>query len=188
MVSNLAAEYPLLTADDLVGLPATEDRVELVAGRVERMAPAGFEHGLIAAAVAHALRSFVLERGLGAVVSAETGFLLKRDPDTVRAPDVGFVAVERLATGGRPVGFFAGAPDLAFEVVSPTDTAEAVDAKVLDYLDTGSRQVWILSPRRRTLRVVESRERSRILGPDDTLSGGDLLPGFAVHVGDLFPD
>jgi Uma2 family endonuclease len=188
MVSNLAAEHPLLTADDLAVLPATEDRVELVEGRVERMSPAGGPHGRIAGKLLRLVGNHVAERGLGEVYAAETGFLLQRDPDTVRAPDAAFVLAARVAEVERSSGFLEGAPDLAIEVVSPNESGEAVESKVVDYLEAGVRQVWIAYPGRRTLRVVESRDRSRILGPDDVLDGGALLPGFSVRVGDLFPE
>lgn len=187
MVLDVAAA-PTITAEQLERWPESGERVELVRGRVEKMAPAGFEHGLVATALAHSLRAFVIERRLGAVVSAETGFVIAHDPDTVRAPDVAFVTAERVSEQERPSGFFVGAPDLAVEVVSPTDTNDAVEDKVLDYLDAGTRQVWVVSPRHRTLQVFESRQSSRLLGPDDTLDGGDLLSGFSLRVGDLFPE
>lgn len=186
MVLDGAAPH-LVTAAELEGWSSEDERVELVRGKVERMAAAGFEHALIAAAIFRALDRYVGEKRSGYVVSTEAGFVLARDPDTVRAPDVAFVTAERTAAQERPEGFFEGAPDLAVEVVSPTDAGEAIEAKVLDYLDAGTRQVWVVYPRRRTVRVVESRQVSRILGADDTLDGGDLLPGFAVRVGELFP-
>lgn len=188
MVLDVAAVSTPITAEQLERWPESDERIELVRGRIESMAPAGFEHGLVATAIAHALSAFVSERRLGAVVSAETGFVLAREPDTVRAPDIAFVATERVAAQERPSGFFIGAPDLAVEVVSPTDTIENVETKVLDYLDAGTRQVWVVFPRNRTLRVVESRQSSRILGADDTLDGGDLLPGFSLRVGEIFPE
>lgn len=188
MVLDVATAPTRITAEQLEQWPESGERLELVRGRVETMAPAGFEHGLVATALVHILRAFVIERRLGAVVSAETGFVIAHDPDTVRAPDVAFVTADRVTTQKRPSGYFVGAPDLAVEVVSPTDTNDAVEAKVLDYLDAGTRQVWVVSPRHRTLQVVESRQSSRILGPDDTLDGGDLLPGFSLRVGEIFPE
>lgn len=186
VISDVAAPS-LTTAAELERWPAGEERVELVRGKVEQMAPAGFEHGLIAAALLRVLGNFVSERGLGFVVSTETGFVLARDPDTVRAPDVAFVTAERAAAQERPAGFFDGAPDLAAEVVSPTDTSEAVEAKVLDFLEAGCREVWVVHPSRRTVRVVGPQERSLILKAEETLDGGELLPGFSVRVGDLSP-
>jgi len=186
VISDLAAPPPT-TAAELESRPAGEDRLELVRGKVSELSPAGFEHGLIAAALLRMLGNFVSERGLGYVVSTETGFVLARDPDTVRAPDVAFVSAERVAATGLPVGFFDGAPDLAVEVVSPTDASEAVEAKVLDYLEAGSGEVWVVHPARRTVRIAGTRDRSRILRAGDTLDGGEILPGFAVQVEDLFP-
>lgn len=175
-----------VTVSQLESWPSEDGRIELVRGDLERSPPAGFDHGLVATAIARALDRHATEATLGSVVWG-VGFVLARDPDTVRAPDVAFVTAERTAAQERPEGFFEGAPDLAVEVVSPTDAGEAIEAKVLDYLDAGTRQVWVAYPRRRTVRVVESRQVSRILGADDKLDGGDLLPGFAVRVGELFP-
>lgn len=188
MVLDIVAAPTPITAEQLERWPDDEERIELVRGRIERVSPAGGPHGRTAARLLRLLGNHVAERGLGEVYAAETGFLLARDPDTVRAPDAAFVRGDRVADLEKPTGFLAGPPDLAVEVVSPSDTNEAVDAKILDYLDAGTRQVWVISPRHRTLRVVESRRSSRILGPDDVLDGGDLLPGLSLRVGELFPE
>ncbi len=149
------------------------------------MTPAGFRHGRIACAVAAMLRDFVHGRGLGVVLSAETGFQIARDPDSVRAPDVAYVATERIPET-EPVGFFSGAPDLAVEVLSPSDAAGDVLAKVQDWLDAGCRAVWVVDPKTRTVTVYRSRRQIAVLSESDTLDGGEVVPGFRVPVAELF--
>jgi Uncharacterized protein conserved in cyanobacteria len=176
----------VITAEDLERMLFGEQRVELVRGEVITMAPAGAEHGEIAGFTFGALFNFVRTHSLGSLFAAETGFILARNPDTVRAPDVSFVAAERAAQQRGRTGFFEGPPDLAVEVVSPHDTAEEVEAKVLDYLEAGTRMVWIVRPRTRTVTVYRSLREVQVLRPGDTLDGGDVLPGFTLPVEALF--
>ena len=111
------------TAEDLQHLPSTEQRMELVKGKVYELAPAGGRHGSVAMRIANRLANYVNERHLGEVFAAETGFILRRDPDTVRAPDAAFVAAGRLPAGDLPAGYPELAPDLVVEVRSPSDRA-----------------------------------------------------------------
>ena len=151
------------------------------------MSPTGGEHGSIVASVTAPLTLFVKQHGLGRIYGAETGFQIARDPDTVRAPDVGFVAAARM--GAKPSrGFVPGPPDLAVEVVSPNDRAGEVLAKVFDWLDAGCRAVWVVDPPTRTVTVYRSREQIVTLGPDDELTGDDVVPGFRLPVAEIFAD
>jgi len=177
---------PSLTAEDLSELPLSDVRAELVHGDVVREPPAGFGHGVQAARIGSFLQVWVERHGAGVVCGAETGFVLFRDPDTVRAPDAAFVSEERLAQVADREPFFEGAPDLAVEVVSPGDRAPEVAAKVRDYLCAGSRQVWIIRPRERTLTVHRPGAAPLHLGADATLEGGDVLPGFSLRVARIF--
>jgi Uma2 family endonuclease len=126
--------------------------------------------------------------GLGKVVEGQTGFRLASHPDTVRCPDVGFVSRERLGVGVNPKGFWPGAPDLAAEVVSPSDSFTAVQEKVRAWLDAGTRMVLVLDPDVRTVTVYRSRDRARMLGPDDVINGEDVVPGWRCEVRTLFSD
>lgn len=176
----------LLTLDEFVRLPDDETRKELVRGRVVREPPAGFEHGGLAAHIAYRLREFVVREDLGMVVGAETGFILFEDPPTVRAPDAAFVARERLPDDRT--GFARLAPDLVVEVVSPSNTMPEIHDKVRDFLDAGTRIVWVIEPRRRTVMVYRSRDDIRLLTDEDTLDGGDVLVGFRLRIAELFAD
>ena len=185
MASTTAAQT--MTAEGLLQLPTgMGTRYELVEGALKTMSPAGSRHGRIALRIGSLLEHFVRSHGLGETVGAETGFILRRNPDTVRAPDAGFIAQDRVSIAGLPDGFFPGAPDLAVEVLSPSETASEVQRKVDDYFDAGSAQVWVIYPELSKVAVFRSARESVFLGPADTLDGGTLLPGFSCPVAELF--
>jgi Uma2 family endonuclease len=176
----------LATADELFMLPDDGFRYELVKGELRRMPPTGSEHGVMAMNAALVIGRFVKAHSLGAVFAAETGFKIASDPDTVRAPDLAFIRRERIPEAGLPRGFWPGAPDLAVEVISPSDTYTEVEEKVNDWLDAGSRLVLVLNPRTRTVTVYRSPTEVARLTESDTLDGGEVLPGFRCRVAELF--
>ena len=186
----VSTQRSLVSADDLPALSsrlaAEGKRTELVRGDLVVMAPAGGRHGHIANSIAYLLTEFTRARQGGMVFAAETGFLLRRDPDTVRAPDVAFVAAGRLAEGGPPAGFLELAPDLAVEVVSPSDSPAAVRGKVRDWLEAGTPLVWVVYPDSRSVAVHRQAGQPQQLSETDSLSGAPALPDFAVPVRDLF--
>jgi Uma2 family endonuclease len=175
-----------MTADELWQLPREGQRHELVRGELRTMPPSGFEHAVRVVNLTVPLARHVQEHHLGVVVRAETGFILARDPDTVRAPDIAFVRQDRLPAAGNPHGFWDGAPDLAVEVVSPGDTFAEVEEKVEEWLTAGTRMVWVVNPRRRTATVYRSRSQIAILTENESLDGHDVVPGFRSRVGDMF--
>jgi len=154
---------------------------ELIGAELVMTSPAGFDHGRFASRIVAALENHVARQGLGIVTTAEAGFQLARDPDTVRAPDVAFVQVDRVPPGGVK-GYFQGAPDLAVEVVSPSDRPDEVAAKVQDWLQAGCSTVWVVEPANRTVAVHRLGNQVAILTTVDTLTGGDVLPGFSMPV------
>ena len=149
------------------------------------MTPAGFEHGRITINISLPLARFVKEQGLGVVTTAETGFQIAHDPDTVRAPDVGFIRADRVPSE-TTVGFFQGAPDLAVEVLSPNDRASAVTAKVQDWLAAGCRAVWVVDPGTKSVAVYRALDRIVVLSRSDSLTGNDVLPDFRLPVAEIF--
>lgn len=174
-----------LIAEDLYDLPLDDVRAELVRGDLVCEPPAGFEHGVGAAGIGYFLQRYVEDHPIGVVCGAETGFVLFRNPDTVRAPDAAFVTRERAERVVEREKYFEGAPDLAAEVVSPGDSRREVAEKVQDYLAAGTRLVWIIDRRRKSVTVHRPSVEPQVLGPDDHLHGGDLLPGFSVPVSRL---
>ncbi len=176
----------LMTADDLRQLPRDGRRHELVKGELRTMPPAGFDHWARVVRLTLPLAQHVAAQRLGVVVGAETGFALARDPDTVRAPDIGFVRQDRIPATGNPRGFWEGAPDLAVEVLSPGDTFSEVEEKVEAWLAAGTALVWVVDPRRQTVTAYRSRTQVALLAEDDFLDGQDVVPGFRCRVGDIF--
>lgn len=161
--------------------------LELSRGLLVREPRPGARHGAIVLNVVQELNPFVREHGLGRVV-IEAGFLLTVDPPTVRGPDVAFISAARLPDGPLPDGFWSLAPDLAVEVVSPSNSAGNMQEKVLQYLDAGSREVWVVQPNTRTIEVWRPGVGMRVVRDDGTLDGGDIIPGLRLAVADLFAE
>jgi Uma2 family endonuclease len=176
----------LTTAEELLAMPRDGFRYELVEGELKRMSPAGHNHGRIGMRLAIPLGKFVADHNLGEIYLAETGFKLKTDPDTVRAPDVSFIRRERVAEVGETEGFWPGAPDLAVEVNSPGDRVGEVEEKVQEWLNAGARSVWVISPKLRVVTVYRSLTDIVTLTEKDTLDGGEVVPGFQFPVAELF--
>lgn len=178
----------LVTANDLLALSGGGKRYELAHGRLVTMAAAGGKHGQIAITMGGLIWAFVKEKNLGVVMAAEMGFWLGTDPDTVRAPDVAFVATENLPEDGIPDGFCPGPPDLAVEIVSPHDRADEIFEKVNDYLNAGTLLVWVVYPASKLVAEYKSLDESRVLDDTSTLNGGEVLPGFSLPVAQLFDE
>ena len=179
----MAVQEQLYTAADLLALPHDRMRYALVEGHLLEMSPTGKTHGQLTSEITYLLVAFVRQHNLGQVFGAETGFKLAENPDTVFGIDVAFVSKTRAQAGD---GYFLGAPDLAVEVVSPGNTTVEMHDKVKQYFNKGSRLVWVVYPKSRTIYVYQSETDVRILGETDTLNGADVLPGFSVKIGDIF--
>ncbi|HXU39883.1 MAG TPA: Uma2 family endonuclease [Blastocatellia bacterium] len=172
------------SANDLLQMPDDGFRYELVRGELTKMSPAGNKHGRFAANITGSLVPHVKANKLGAVYAAETGFWLASEPDTVRAPDVAFVSQKQLDEVGDVDGFWPGAPDLVVEVISPSDAYTEVEEKVFEWLGAGTRIVVLVSPSKRA--TYRSLTDIRILTEDDTLDGGDVVPGWTMSVKEIF--
>lgn len=184
-VATPEIEEKLLTAEEMFAM-GDAGPCELVEGVIIRMTPTVMIHGIIVTRLSEALNRFSREHNLGQVGAGDVGFITRRDPDTVRAADVLFIAAGRLS-GAKGEGFLPIAPDLAVEVVSPGDRWSEVLTKVNEYLTAGVRLIWIVDPRTRTIHVYRPG-RVEQLSADDTMDGGDVLPGFALPVGDIFAE
>jgi len=177
---------PILTLEEFQRMPEEDGfRVELVRGRVVREQLPQTRHGQLIVRLGGWIDAHAGERGLG-IVTADTGFVTSVDPPTVRGPDIAFFAVEGAPTEEMLKGFRTGGPDLAVEVLSPSNTASEIREKVLEYLAAGTQLVWVVDPRTRTVTAYRSRDDIRLLTESDTLEGGDVLPGFTVPVARIF--
>jgi Uma2 family endonuclease len=182
----MAVQEKQYSADDLWAMSHQEGdgkRLELVNGVIVEMSPTGDEHGLVTMEFGRLIANYVDSHDLGDVNAAETGYILSTDPAIVRAPDVSFISKERRTpiTGG----YYPIAPDLAVEVVSPSDSASDVQERVRNFRKAGTRLMWVAYPRLRTI-VAHTTSGSRTLEADQVLDGGDVLPGFSVTVRDIF--
>ena len=174
----------LMTAEQLLQTTIPDKRVELVRGVLVVREPAGYRHGRVSMELGFLLTQHVKETGAGQVVSAETGFKLMSDPDTVRAADLAFIARERLPDP-RTRGFPALGPDLVVEVLSPDDRPGETLAKVGDWLEGGTRLVWVIDPERRVARVYRQDGTETHLADSGTLEGEDVLPGFSCSLSSI---
>jgi Uma2 family endonuclease len=172
-----------MTAAEFLHYDAPEGRAELVRGEVQVTPPPGDRHGTTVLVLVERLAPFVRQHGLGRLW-IEAGFELIALPRTVREPDIAFVRAGRVL----PVsdGFVRGAPDLAVEVRSPSDTEARMREKLDDYSASGVSLVWLVDPRKRTARVISRGFPDRELSVADVLEGGELLPGFSLPLAELF--
>ena len=173
-----------VTAEELYAMPDDGFRYELVRGELVKMPLAGAIHGVIASTVGWNLHSHVKNLRLGTVVTVGTGFQLAEDH--VLAPDGAFVSQSRITTSGLPDGFFPGAPDLAIEVISPSERERHISQKVDDYLHYGCKMVVLIRPRTRRVEVHTPNREVQILEPGDVLDGGDAVPGWQLPIADIF--
>lgn len=181
---------PYVTLDAFYRMPHDADRVELANGVVV-VSPAGSPaHGIVGRAIFRALDAHVTPRGLGEVFTDGFGYELPvpSRPDTMRVPDVSFVRADRMPRQMNIWRALPLAPDLAVEVLSPSNRRGELRAKLNDYLDAGTALVWVVAPRRRTVEVLTAGVapgRGRVLHEDDVLEGGAVLPEFALPLREL---
>ncbi len=151
------------------------------------MSPVQRKHSWIVVLLASWMVSYARRQKLG-MVGTELGFILSRNPDVVRAPDIYFVSFARWGDlDGN--GFFVGAPDLAVEVLSPEDRASKVQEKVREYFAAGCSLVWIVDPDNRTVTVHPSANEAHVLSGRQSVTAEALLPGFSFVAEELFrPD
>jgi len=176
----------LKTEDDLMALPDDDMRHELVNGVIVAEPFPSLLHDRVRRHLERILEGFVLKRELGEIFG-EVGFLLTRQPDTVRGPDLSFVRKERLA-GIDYEKFFRGAPDLAVEILSPSNRRGEVRAKVADYLNAGCRLVWVIDPKKKTAVAYRTLEMPRRIDAGGKLDGEDVLPGFEIPLASIFDE
>ena len=176
----------LLTADDLLRLSSEGVQGELIRGVFHETMSAGVNHGRIVVKLVLLLGAFVMPRSSGTLLASDTGVLLERDPDTVREPDIAFISSERLPIGEDVPGYSEVIPNLVVEVGSPNDSRTEVRRKALMWLEHGVGVVWVAHPVSHTIDVYQADRSMLTLTEEDTLDGGEELPGFACRVSDIF--
>jgi Uma2 family endonuclease len=183
----MATITKLVTAEELSRRETELGRCELVRGELIMMSPAKSFHGIVTVTISALLHNFARKKRLGKVFAGEAGFFIERNPDTVRAPDVAFVHRDRFKHP-LPDGFYPEAPDLAVEVLSPSDRAKEVKSKVAMWLATGCRLVWVVGPKKRVVHIHAPKSPVETLAANDEVTGGTVLPGFRTHVSEFFAD
>jgi Uma2 family endonuclease len=177
-----------MTADALLAMPSGRgERYELIEGELIVTAAAGGEHEIVIANFSAELGAFLKEHPIGHLVAPETGFYTRADDKTVCAPDLALIRNELIPPDGVPDGYLAIVPDLVVQVVSPNDRAAEVDAKVQGWPTFGVKEVWVAYPATQRIMVYwQGTDNALILTSGDTLTGGEVLPGFEREVAPFF--
>jgi Uma2 family endonuclease len=172
------------TEEQLLALPDVGHKIELVDGRLT-MAPAGFEHGNIGAFMVAKIELYARQHKLGLAFDSSTGFWMKSG--NLRSPDASFVSAARLKGLTRlPTGFFQGSPDLAVEILSPSDRAGAMHERLLDYFETDTRLAWVINPAERSVLIYHGPTPDRLLNLSQSLDGEQIIPGFSLPLAEIF--
>jgi Uma2 family endonuclease len=176
-----------VTAEMLESMPHGEARFELVRGKIISMPPADGENGALTNKSTTRLSVFVEGHKPGVVFAAETGFIIERNPDTIRASDSAFIVSERIeALGGVPRGFVPICPHLVAETISPNDLYTDTHEQALEWLEAGTRAVIVIDPRKQHVTVYRSRSDIVVLEGDDLLEFEEVVPGFRLPVITIF--
>jgi len=177
----MTATKSRLTEEELMSLPDDGLKHEYVDGEVTDV-PTGGVHEDIGAILTILLGPHALR--VGRIYGSGLGCWMRSG--NVRSPDVSVVRSERLPGGRSGKGFFQGAPDLCVEIISPSENRRDMERKVREYFESGAQQVWHVLPKTREVIVFGAAGTQTRLGPEDTLTGGDVVPGFECRVADLF--
>jgi len=171
-----------MTVEEFMNIDDEPNRHELIKGELLTMTPPKPLHGRIVINLAIILGQHVKANRLG-VVYGDSGYHLEHNPDTVLGPDMSFVSTQRVDNSDEH--YYEGPPDLAIEVLSPSNRKSYVERKLAVYLERGTRSVWLVNPRRRTVEVISSTGERRTLHETDELVD-DTVPGFRVKVSEIF--
>jgi len=184
---TVASAQKTWTDEAFMALPEDGHRYELVHGELVDVGNSGMEHGYIASNLIIFLGGLVRSQKLGVICDSSTAFTMQTG--NKRSPDVSFIAKERLQGVKRlPKGYFQGSPDLAVEILSPSNTVEEIHDKIVEFFENGTRLVWVIHPDERYVLVYHSPSPDRLLRLTDSLDGEDVVPGFVLAVAELFAE
>jgi Uma2 family endonuclease len=175
----------ITSASQLALIEGNGNNYELIAGELTVMSPAGGRHGKITQRINKLLANHVDDNALG-VALAETGFLIAKNPDTLRAPDGAFISQIRWDQLAETRGYLELAPDLAIEVISPNDRSSYIESKVQMWLQGGTHAVLVIDPENETVRAYLDQSTIQIFHPKDSVDLSDVVPGWKFKVSDIF--
>jgi Uma2 family endonuclease len=176
-----------MTDEEFIALPEDGNRYEYVDGELIIVANSGLEHGYLAVTLSCFLTIFVRNHQLGITCDSSTAFKMKTG--NKRSPDLAFIDRLRLQGVKRlPKGFFEGAPDLAVEIISPSNTFEEIHNKLVEYFENGTRLAWVILPDEESVLVYHQPKPSRLLKLEDSLDGEDIIPNFSLALTELFQE
>ncbi len=183
----MATGTSLMTAEEYADLPDPHGYpTELVKGVLITMAPPRLRHGEICLRIGHLLQSYLDDHPIGRATSNDSGVITERDPDTVRGADISYYSFERVPKGPLPAGLLEVAPDLVFEVLSPSDRWSEVQVKVAEYLDTSVRAVCVVDDDTRSVHVFRPDQPMRVFKAADVFALPEILGEFRVKVERFF--
>jgi Uma2 family endonuclease len=171
------------TVQDLLNTPKDGRKYELVDGEI-LVSPAGMRHSEIASRILGLIWQFLEKNPIGKVYTPDVGIALPNG--NVRSPDVTYVSLAKLPGGRSPETFGEVIPDLAVEVLSPSDSLRELGRKIGEFLENGVPLVWLVDPKRETVTVYRSFSETEQLGAGDTITAEPVLPGFSVQVSRFF--
>ncbi len=184
---TISAQPKIWTDEEFMALPDNGNRYELVNGQIKVLDSVGMEHGYLSALVGCSLGNYSFDRKLGVICNSSTAFKMKSG--NKRSPDVSFVSKDRLKGLKKlPKGFFDGAPDLAVEVISPSNTFDEIHQKIVEYFESGSRLVWVINPDEETVLVYRGTTPDRLLKKTDFLDGEEVVDEFRLAIAELFTE
>ena len=177
----------LVTAEELYQM-GSDAPYELIEGVLKEVSPSSFKSDVVGVRITGAILRYADDHQLGYVTASSAGYILEADPATVVAPDVGFVSGDRFPDGIPDRGFSPVPPDLAVEVISPSDRKADIAQKQALYAKAGVPLVWWVDPERRTVTVYRPGQEPEIVEATGALDGKDVLPGFTLDLQTIFRD
>lgn len=184
---DVAVQNRVWTDEELLSLPDRLKKCEIIRGELV-VSPAGIEHEEIGVRLIVTLGAYVRRHKLGIVCGSSAGYWMK-GRTAFLSPDVSFIAKDRLQGAKRaPKKFFDGAPDLAVEVLSPSDTIDKLHEKIVEYFDNGAKLIWVLNPEEQTVLVYHTPQPDTLLRAGDALDGEAVVEGFSMPVSELFAE